>query len=329
MKLIGIEEHFLTREVRDLWEAIDLKTRDPSVSVHSGTIARRLFDLGEERLSLMDETGLNVQVLSLTSPALHQPDVRDVNLARRLNDAIAEVVARHPDRFQALATLPVSEPELAAEELERCVKILGFKGTMLCGRVGEVNLDDKRFEPIFEQAEALRVPILLHPQIPVGRVRSVYYSGFSPELDTAFASYGLGWHYETGLQFLRLVLSGLFDRRPNLQMILGHWGELVMFYAERLSVLDRASKLARPITHYLRSNLYLTPSGMFLPHYLQRALDLVGTDRLLFSTDFPYQYRSGADSRRFLDTCGLDKAAKTGFAHLNWERLTGGGPHTA
>jgi predicted TIM-barrel fold metal-dependent hydrolase len=114
---------------------------------------------------------------------------------------------------------------------------------------------------------------------------------------------------------------------PGLQVILGHWGELVLFYAERLAAMDRVSGLARPIAHYLRNNLYITASGMFLPHYLERAADVVGADRLLFSTDFPYQYRPGRDAGRFLESCGLNGRARAGFAHGNWQRLTG--PTTA
>ncbi len=323
MKLIGIEEHFLTPEVRNAWNAMNLGASDPGATFHSGEVERRLLDLAEERLALMDETGLDVQVLSLITPALHDFGPDAVEVARRTNDAVAAAVARHPTRFEAIATLPVSMPEEAALELDRCVRTLGFKGAMLCGRVGDRNLDHLAFTPILENAAALRVPVLLHPRTPDVAVRAAYYSGFTPELDAAFASFGLGWHYDAGIQFVRLVLAGTFDRLPDLQVILGHWGELVLFYAERLSAMDRISKLAHPIATYLRRNLYVTASGMFLPHYLERAAAIVGPDRLLFSTDFPYQYRTGHDARLFLDKCGLGGAAKTGFAYGNWLRLTG------
>lgn len=323
MKLIGIEEHFLTAEVTQAWNAIGLELIDPSVAFHSGAIESRLFDLADHRLALMDETGLDVQVLSLTTPALHDLGPESVDLARRTNDALAAAVARHPTRFQAMATLPVALPEEAALELDRCVKTLGFKGTVLCGKVGDRNLDDPVFAPIFQSAEALGVPILLHPRVPDSAVRAAYYSGFAHEVNAAFATYGLGWHYDAGIQFIRLVLAGTFDRMPGLQVILGHWGELVLFYAERLSAMDRVSGLNHPIATYLRQNLYVTASGMFLPHYLERAAAVVGADRLLFSTDFPYQYRVGNDARRFLESCGLAEQERDGFAHDNWTRLTG------
>jgi uncharacterized protein len=323
VKLIGIEEHFLMAEIRQAWEAIGLDAVDPSVAFHSGAIEGRLLNLAEDRLALMDETGLDVQVLSLTTPMLHDLGPQSVDMAQRTNDALAAAVARHPARFQAPATLPVSTPDEAALELERCIRVLGFKGTMLCGRVGARNLDDPTLSPIFQSAEALGAPILLHPRAPEMAVRAAYYSGFTPAVDAAFSTYGLGWHYDAGVQFLRLVLAGVFDRMPGLQVILGHWGELVLFYAERLAAMDRVSGLAHPIATYMRRNLYVTVSGMFLPNYLDRAVAIVGTDRLLFSTDFPYQYRHGGDARRFLQNCDLGESAKVAFAHGNWLRLIG------
>jgi predicted TIM-barrel fold metal-dependent hydrolase len=164
MHLIGIEEHFLTPEVAQAWQDIGLAAHDPSVAFHGGPIEGRLTSLAEERLALMDETGLDVQVLSLTTPALHDLGDDSVDLARRTNDALAAAIARHPTRFQGFATLPVACPDEAALELERCVRDLGFKGTMLCGRVGTRNLDHPSLAPMFESAARLRAPILLHPE---------------------------------------------------------------------------------------------------------------------------------------------------------------------
>jgi predicted TIM-barrel fold metal-dependent hydrolase len=323
MKLVGIEEHYLTTHVADAWRALGLDAASPMVAHDLGPMAQRLMDMADQRIALMDETGLDVQVLSLTTPALHELGPESVDLARRVNDAVAEAVARHPTRFQALATLPVSVPEAAARELERCVKTLGFKGAMLCGRVGTRNLDHPELSSIFASAAELHVPILLHPRTPDPAVSKAYYSGFSHELDTAFANFGMGWHYDAGVQFVRLVLSGAFDRHPDLQMILGHWGEMVVFFMERLSSMDRFAHLQHPIASYFKRNLYVTSSGMFMPHYLQRALEVVGPERLLFSTDYPYQYKPGDTARSFLDECGLAGDARAGFASANWERLTG------
>ena len=323
MKIIGIEEHFLTGQVEDAWASVTA-AKDPAERLHKrADVGRRLTDLGEERLRLMDETGLEVQVLSLTTPGLHNLDAASsVDLAQRTNDLIAATIDSQPQRFQGFAALPTPSPAEAPRELERCVRTLGFKGVMLHGRTRDKNLDHKDFWPILECAADLDVPLFIHPQIPQQPVRDAYYSGFGDSTDLAFSTFAIGWHYEAGIQFLRMVLAGVFDRYPRLQIILGHWGEVVLFYAERLASLERVTKLDRPFSAYIRDNLYVTASGMFLPSYLQRSIEVLGVDRILFSTDYPYQYRPGRDAGRFLEQAPLDDAGKEKFAHGNWERLT-------
>ena len=325
MKLIAIEEHLLTPEVSAAWDSVAAVADDPTCAVHAGDIGARLEDLGDLRLALMDETGVDVQVLSLTTPGLHnlEPD-QSVSLSRRTNNLIAAAVAARPDRFQGFAALPTPAPAAAPRELERTVREFGFKGAMLCGRTRAKTLDHPDFWPLFEAAADLGVPLFIHPQIAQRPVRDACYSGFTPEVDLALAAFGLGWHYEAGLQFVRLVLAGVFDRVPDLQIILGHWGEVVLFFLERMSAFDRVARLERPFADYARRNLYVTCSGMFSETYLQRCVETVGTDRILFSTDYPYQYRPGHEARRFLDRAPLDEADKAKFAHANWERLTGG-----
>lgn len=161
------------------------------------------------------------------------------------------------------------------------------------------------------------MPLLIHSQIPQTAVREAYYGGFDASVDPALSTFGLGWHFEAGMQFVRIILSGVFDRYPELQVILGHWGEVVIFYLERLAMLDRVSTLKRPFENYVRSNLYLTASGMFSPSYLLRAADAVGEDRIPFSTGFSYQYRPGGDARRFVSDLPLSEEAKHKFAHGN------------
>jgi hypothetical protein len=330
MKIIAIEEHFATKEVRDAWASLAPDDQDGGQQlhlVHLGDIEDRLDNLADARIELMDESGVDVQVLSLTTPALHglEPGHRVVELAQRTNDLIAATVAGRPDRFQGFATLPTPSPREAARELDRSVRELGLKGALLCGRTREKNLDHPDFLPIFETASHLRVPLFIHPQIPQRAVRETYYSGFDPQVDLAFATFGLGWHYESGIQMLRLILAGVFDRLPKLQIILGHWGEVVLFYTERLNALNRVASLERPILEYMRQNLYVTPSGMFSQSYLQRTLEIVGPERILFSTDFPYQYRPGGGPRMFLENANLNSEEKDNFAHGNWNRLTDSG----
>lgn len=320
MKLIAIEEHFLTKEVRDQWKKNTYED-DPTQNLHSGELEKLLEEIGSTRLKLMDETGIDVQVLSLTSPSLHNLGTQSIQIAKQTNDYIAEIIKKNPERFQGFAALPMFAPKEAAKELERSVINLGMKGAMLCGRTREKNLDHKDFWELFECAEKLGVPLFIHPQIPQKAIRDVYYSGFDELTDLAFSTFGLGWHYEAGIQFVRLVLAGVFDRFPNLQIILGHWGEVILFYTERLASLNRVAKLNKPFIDYVRQNLYVTASGMFSHSYLQRSIEIIGIDRILFSADYPYQYRQGRDARNFLEAIELSEQDKEKFAFANWEQL--------
>ncbi len=321
-KLIAIEEHFLTSDIRSAW-ATSAIGQEGTDRLDQGIIDERLADLGAQRLALMDEAGVDVQVLSVTTPALHnlEPE-QSIALARQTNDFVAATIAQHPTRFQGFATLPTASPAHVSSELERCVNQLGLVGAMLCGRTREKNLDHPDFLPMFETAARLRVPVFIHPQIPQRAVRDVYYSGYSDTVDTAFATFGLGWHYEAGIQFVRLVVAGVFDKLPTLQLILGHWGEVVLFYLERMNALGHVANLQRPIADYFRQNLYVTASGMWSQAYLQRSLEIVGPERILFSTDYPYQYRPGRQARSFLEQAAVPDEQKALFAHGNWERLT-------
>jgi uncharacterized protein len=322
-KLIAIEEHFVTADIRAAWAASSIG-QEGTGGFDLGEIEERLDDLGPHRLALMDESGVETQVLSVTTPALHNLEpAESVSLARKTNDLLAAAIAKYPTRFQGFAVLPTAAPAAAASELERSVTHLGFAGAMLCGRTRDKNLDHADFRPIFKTAATHGVPLFVHPQIPQRAVREVYYSGFGDLVDTAFATFALGWHYEAGIQFIRLLLAGVFDEHPDLQIVLGHWGEVVLFYLERLNVLTRFAKLQRPVIDYIRQNLYVTPSGMWSQSYLQRTLEIVGPERILFSTDYPYQYRPGAQGRSFVEAAALSPEQKEMFAHGNWERLTG------
>ena len=320
-KLIGIEEHFLTADIRAAWAASAIG-QEGTAGFDRGEIEDRLDDLGEGRLALMDESGVDVQVLSVTTPGLHNLEAAEsVPLAQRANDLVAATVAKHPTRFQGFAILPTAAPADAAFELERAVRQLGLCGAMLCGRTRKKHLDHPDLRPMLGVAARLGVPLYVHPQIPQRAVREALYSGFGDPVDTAFAAFGLGWHYEAGIQFVRLILAGVFDEHPELQIILGHWGEVVLFYLERLSSLARVTKLDRPVADYFRQNLYVTPSGMWSQAYLQRSLEVVGPERIILSTDYPYQYRPGRPGRAFLEAATLSPEDKERFAHGNWERL--------
>ena len=217
--------------------------------------------------------------------------------------------------------MPTPAPDEAARELERAVNELGCVGAMLGGRTREINMDDARFFPIYQTAARLGAPLYIHPQSPVKAVRDAYYSGFG-NLDFMFATAGLGWHFETGIQVLRLILSGTFDRLPDLQVIIGHWGEVVLFYLERIDRMSKPSGLKRSISDYFRSNVSVTPSGIYSERYLRWAIEVLGVERILYSTDYPYVFDGTDEPRRFLENADLSDQDKTKIASGNWERLT-------
>jgi hypothetical protein len=273
----------------------------------------------------MDATGLDVQVLSLTAPGVQSLESGEaVALQAITNDLIAETVRLRPDRFQGFATLATPDPKAAARELERAVTKLGLNGAMLFGRTRERNLDHPDNWPIFEAASALRAPLYIHPQSPVPAVREALYSGFGDDVDSAFATFGLGWHYETGVQILRLVLAGVFDRFPDLQLITGHWGEVVLFYLERIDNMAGLAKLRRPVSQYFREHLFVTPAGMWSERYLRWSIEVLGAERILFSSDYPYRFTPKGGARRFLDAADLSDRDRAAIVHGNWERLVSG-----
>ena len=211
-------------------------------------------------------------------------------LACDVNDELADAVRAYPTRFAGFAALGLKDPAAAAAELERCVTHLGFKGALVDGTTGGLFLDAPRFLPVFEAAAHLGVPIYLHPAPPPEPVREAYFSGLPGELGFLLSIAGWGWHAETGLHTLRLIVSGLFDRLPGLQLIIGHMGEGLPYALARSSgVLSHAAPhLGQPVAAYFQSNIHLTTSGYFTAPPLRCALEVVGIDRLQFSIDYPY-----------------------------------------
>lgn len=327
MKIVALEEHFVAGDVPGKWAGLDPANRDDSTDLFppDSIIEKRLADLSDDRVAQMDASGVDVQVLSLTTPGVQVLEPDDaVALATRNNDLIAETVRRRPDRFEGFAALPTPAPEAAARELERSVTRLGCKGALLFGRTRDRNADHRAFLPIYEAAAQLGVPLYLHPQVPARGVRDVYYSGLDGALDIHLATHGIGWHYETGVQILRLILTGVFDRFPDLQIITGHWGEVMLFYLERIDLLSgSATKLERPVADYFRQNVSVTPSGIFSQRYLRWAIEVLGVERVLFSTDYPYHLADDGGARRFLTEAPVSDEDREKIAHGNWERLCG------
>ena len=324
MKIVALEEHIVTPGVLEAWARVPTAKEDGVDHAGEGPLAEKLADVDEQRLRDMDDAGVDVQVLSVTTPGVQNLAAENApRVAREANDAIAAAMAQHPDRFEGFATLPTPDPAAAADELRRAIDELGMKGAMLCGRTGERNMDEPEFAEIYRTAADLRAPLYIHPQSPVVAVREAIYSGFGEPLDTLFARFGIGWHYETGVQLLRLIFSGVFDRNPDLQVIIGHWGEVVLFYLERIATMQLMGlKLDRPLEDYFRENVFYTGSGILSQRYLHWTLEVVGVERVMYSVDYPYIPLPAGAARRFLEEADLDSTDREKIAHGNWERLT-------
>jgi len=321
MKTIAIEEHFITPMYREKVAANEfrnfyLTSRSEQIG-HD--IAEQNADLGAKRLAHMDAAGVDVQVLSFGSPGPQGfgADVA-IPMAKDANDRAHAAVTAHPDRFAAFAALPTADPQAAAKELERCVAKLGFKGAMIHGHTQGSFLDEKRYWPIFEAAQALGVPIYLHPTLAHPAALDSYFKGYE-ELARA----GWGFAIDTSCHFLRIVFAGVFDAYPKLKIILGHLGEGLPFAMHRLN--DHTWKAAarrglkRTPLEYLRDNLLVTTSGnWYEPAFLCTLLAL-GADNILFAVDWPYEANTAGIG--FLKKLSLSDADREKIAHGNAERI--------
>lgn len=320
MRTITLEEHYASPGFIN-GPGRSLVDRAGAMGERLKHVPDQLRDVGEGRIAAMDAAGIDVQVLSLTSPGVEQLEADEaIALAREANDFLAAAVRRHPARLAGFAALPVAAPAKAAAELERCVRELGFKGALINGHHRGRYLDDVFFTPILERAVALNVPIYIHPTQPPAPVVEAWYAGFAPPVSYLFANAGWGWHIETAVHVLRLVLRGVFDRHPALQIVVGHLGEGLPFMMSRVDLMAPAiTHLQRPVSAYLRENVHYTLSGFnFMPTFLDLLLQ-VGIERIMFSADHPFA--SMAEARAFLDRLPVSPADRERIAHGNAEQL--------
>jgi predicted TIM-barrel fold metal-dependent hydrolase len=317
MKTITLEEHFVTMS---FLEATGTYGKDAPEGLRE--MRAKLLDLNEDRIDAMDEGGIDMQVLSLAAIGIEALDASVATpLLRDVNDELAEAVRDYPKRFAGFAALALKEPENAAKELERCVTTLGFKGALLDGTTDGQFLDAPRFLPVFEAANALGVPIYLHPAPPPKVVQEAYYSGLPGEIGHLLSIAGWGWHAETGLHVLRLIAAGVLDRFPDLQIIIGHMGEGLPYALARSSgVLSRELKhLPLSVAQYFHRNFHVTTSGYFTRPPFACALEVVGIDRLLYSVDYPFS--PNTKGRDFLNSLDLTDDAMAKLTHGNAEAL--------
>ena len=282
-QVIAIEEHYLDAE---LDEALGGGVGGVGVT------RDQLLDLGEGRVREMDAAGVDVQVLSHCPPGAQAFDPESAaELAQGVNDRLHAVVEGNPDRFGAFATMPTRDPKGAADELERCVDKLGFKGAMLHGLTEGQFHDDEKFWPIFERAQALDVPIYIHPGRPHPAVIDAYYKDYVEKYPVILAA-GWGFTVETATTGLRLMLSGVFDKYPDLKIILGHLGEGLPFSLWRIDhafkVFSRPDVEPVPIRKLFSEHFWITTSGNFSNPALLCSVMELGIDRILFSIDWPY-----------------------------------------
>lgn len=325
MRVVALEEHFTVPKI--------VGRIDPSVVARRGFRPRRAPangpnplelapEIGERRLQSMDEAGITVQVLSNTGPGPDLvPGVDGIAMAQEMNDHLAAAISRHPDRFAGFAVLPMQSPDAAADELARSVRSLGFVGALVNGTTDGRFLDDPSYDGLLAAAVDLDVPIYIHPHLAPEAVRQAYYSGLEPGASRVLEAAGWGWHSETAIHILRLVLSGTLDRHPRLRLIIGHMGEMLPMMMARADEVFAADigHLRRPVTRAILDQVWLTTSGIFTEPPFLAALLTFGIDRVMFSVDYPYA--PNARGRAFLDRLSLAPADMSKLAHENADAL--------
>jgi predicted TIM-barrel fold metal-dependent hydrolase len=323
MRVVALEEHFAVPALVRRIDPDAIAKRGFPSGFHA-QLGEKMADLGAGRLADMDAAGITMQVLSPSGPGADLLEGDDgIAFARDINDHLAEAIAAHPDRLAGFAHLPMRAPQAAADEFERAVRDLGFCGALINGMTQDRFLDDPRFDPILARAAKLDVPIYLHPNLPPQSVREAYYSHLPGLTGFRLASASWGWHSETAIHVLRLVISGAFERHRNLKLIIGHMGEglAAMLVRADKTLADHIPHLNRSVAQTVHEHVWVTTSGLFTKPPLDVALAVFGIDRVMFSIDYPIANNQVA--RNFLDTLTLPAADLEKFTHGNADRLLG------
>lgn len=316
MDTITLEEHFVTTEFLRATGA--LESGFPPEMAH---VRERLLDLGEGRLRGMDEGGVTMQVLSLAAIGIDKLSREDENaVLTSVHDEEAAAIRAYPDRFAGFVTAGLQNVPAAIREIERCITKLGFKGVFVDGTEHGKFLDHEDFFPVLEAVQALNVPLYIHPAPPPAAVRDVYYSGLPGNTGYMLSIAGWGWHSETAIHILRLIVSGVLDRLPNLQIIIGHMGEgLPYALARSNAVFSSVKHLKRSVAETFAQQISITTSGYFTRPPFDCARAVVGLDRMMYSVDYPFSPTT--NGQKFLETLGLDDADKAALTHGNARRI--------
>ncbi len=318
MRIVTLEDHFLVPEL--------VKNSGLEIGFLPPALFGPLSDMGAQRLLDMDASGITVQVMSATLPGADLIDGDEgIRFARATNNRLAEAVENHPNRLAGFAHLPMRCPEAAADELERAVSLLGFKGALINGTTEGLFLDDPRFDPILVRAAKLDVPLYLHPGVPPKPVLDCYYSNLPAPFGPALARGLFGWHVEVGIHVLRLALSGTFERHPGLNVIIGHMGETLPFMLDRIDhmLFDQmpilfGQRFETP-SKIIVERVHITTSGVFSNAAFLCAMATFGADRIMFSVDYPYS--SAVPARNWLDDLTISSTDRTKITHANADRL--------
>jgi predicted TIM-barrel fold metal-dependent hydrolase len=301
-RIVAIEEHFISPVLAGRYSR-----HHKLGELHS---TKRLEDLGAIRIREMDEAGIAVQVISHLQPGpqVFEPEI-SVALAREANDRLYDGIQVHPARFAGFAALPTPNPEAAADELERAVSDLGFKGGLISGQTNGSFLDERKFWHIFARAEALDVPIYLHPAIPNESITAAYYDGYRNADYPILMGAVWGFTVETATHALRLILSGVFSEFPRLKIILGHLGETLPFLLWRLEWTYNNLTKKRGIAECFRKHFYVTTSGNFSQAALLCTVAELSADRILFAVDWPFN--SNQEGVQFLHMAPIKSEDKS------------------
>src|SRR5579875_1581817 len=316
MKTITLEEHFVTTEFLQATGALGEDT-----PTEIARVREKLLDLGDVRLRAMDEGGVTMQVLSLAAHGLDKLTPQNANaVLGGVHDEAAAAVRAHPDRFAAFATPGLRNVPEASKEIERAISELGFKGVMIDSTIDGKFLDQPEFFPLLEAIQSLNVPLYLHPAPPPAAVDDIYYSGLPGSTGFLLSIAGWGWHSETAIHIFRLILTGVLDRLPKLQVIIGHMGEMIPFALARSNaVFSSATHLKRSVAETFAQQVHITTSGYFTRPPFDCARSVLGLEHMMYSVDYPFSPTT--KGHEFLACLGLNDAELNALAHGNAERL--------